>query len=115
MDAALNHRRLFLTGSRGSLAGVLARHFRAEPWRGYGPGPPQIFDMLDRGVPWDRAAASRTFWTAGNNKPIKMAMMAITTSNSINVKPTRFHRGKRSMQRTSRKSGPERTKKEHFA
>jgi hypothetical protein len=36
-----------------------------------------------------RAAASRTFWTAGNNKPIKIAMMAITTSNSIRVNPER--------------------------
>src|SRR5262249_29486849 len=38
---------------------------------------------------WVRAAASRTFWTAGTNKPIKMAMMAMTTSNSISVKARR--------------------------
>src|SRR5262245_20380747 len=36
-----------------------------------------------------RLAASRTFWTAGNNSPIRMAMMAITTSNSISVNPRR--------------------------
>src|SRR5438552_1145739 len=34
-----------------------------------------------------RAAASRTFCTAGRSRPIKMAMIAITTSNSISVKP----------------------------
>jgi hypothetical protein len=34
----------------------------------------------------DLAAASRTFCTAGNSKPIKMAMIAITTSSSISVK-----------------------------
>jgi hypothetical protein len=34
-----------------------------------------------------RAAASRTFCTAGNSNPMRMAMMAITTSSSINVKP----------------------------
>src|SRR5262245_54130630 len=34
-----------------------------------------------------RAAASRTFWTAGTSSPIKMAMMAITTRSSIRVKP----------------------------
>src|SRR5690349_21300948 len=33
------------------------------------------------------AAASRTFWMAGKSKPIRMAMIAITTSNSISVKP----------------------------
>ena len=32
-----------------------------------------------------RAAASRTFWTAGNRSPIKIAMIAITTNNSISV------------------------------
>src|SRR5579885_2620043 len=32
-----------------------------------------------------RAAASRTFWTAGTSRPIRIAMMAITTSSSISV------------------------------
>ena len=36
-----------------------------------------------------RAAASRTFWTAGNSRPIKMAMMAMTTSSSISVNARR--------------------------
>jgi hypothetical protein len=34
-----------------------------------------------------RAAASRAFWTAGSNMPIKTEMIEITTSNSINVNP----------------------------
>src|SRR5262249_24212325 len=34
-------------------------------------------------------AASRTFWTAGTSRPMRMAMMAITTSSSISVKPRR--------------------------
>src|SRR5262249_47526110 len=37
-----------------------------------------------------RLAASRTFCTAGSNSPIKTAMMAMTTNNSIRVKPPRF-------------------------
>src|SRR5262245_34123572 len=36
-----------------------------------------------------RAAASRTFWTAGRSRPIRMAMMAMTTSSSIRVKADR--------------------------
>ena len=36
-----------------------------------------------------RAAASRTFCTAGSNRPIRIAMMAMTTSSSISVKPER--------------------------
>ncbi len=34
-----------------------------------------------------RAAASRTFCTAGTRSAIKIAMIAMTTSNSISVKP----------------------------
>src|SRR5262245_50173320 len=48
---------------------------------------------------WARAAASRTFWTAGSNRPMRMAMMAMTTNSSISVKPRRLERGR--MARTS--------------
>src|SRR5258705_9523634 len=36
-----------------------------------------------------RAAASRTFCTAGSNSPMRMAMMAMTTSSSISVNAER--------------------------
>src|SRR5262249_48131891 len=36
---------------------------------------------------WARAAASRTFWTAGKSRPIRMAIMALTTSSSTSVNP----------------------------
>src|SRR5215470_4606055 len=36
-----------------------------------------------------RAAASRTFWTAGNKRPMRIAMIAITTNNSIKVNAER--------------------------
>src|SRR3954467_7579277 len=36
-----------------------------------------------------RAAASRTFWTAGSRRPIRMAMMAMTTKSSMSVKAGR--------------------------
>src|SRR5262249_18207915 len=36
-----------------------------------------------------RAAASRTFWTAGTSRPIRMAIMAITTNSSMRVNPPR--------------------------
>src|SRR5262245_58426724 len=47
---------------------------------------PHCFMLLTH---WVRAAASRTFWTAGRSSPIRMAMMAMTTSSSISVKPDR--------------------------
>ena len=39
-----------------------------------------------------RRAASRAAWTAGSSIPIKTPTMAITTSNSISVKPRCFCR-----------------------
>src|SRR4051812_39324223 len=38
---------------------------------------------------WDRRAASLADWTAGRSRAIRTAMIAITTSNSINVNPRR--------------------------
>src|SRR5262245_26241330 len=36
---------------------------------------------------WARRAASRAAWTAGSNRAIRTAMMAITTRSSIRVNP----------------------------
>jgi hypothetical protein len=36
---------------------------------------------------WARRAASRADWTAGNSREISTAMIEITTSSSISVKP----------------------------
>src|SRR6185312_5735533 len=40
-------------------------------------------------VQWMRRAASRADWTAGRSRAINTAMIAITTSSSISVKPER--------------------------
>src|SRR5262249_53201186 len=45
-------------------------------------------------VHWMRLAASRTFCTAGSNRPIRIPMIAITTSSSIRVNPRRAAWGK---------------------
>jgi poly(ADP-ribose) glycohydrolase ARH3 len=37
------------------MAETFARNYEVEPWRGYGAGPPQVFELLRRGVPWDQA------------------------------------------------------------
>jgi poly(ADP-ribose) glycohydrolase ARH3 len=39
------------------MAFEFARNYRAQPWRGYGAGPPQVFAALEQGVSWDEAAA----------------------------------------------------------
>src|SRR5262245_53903398 len=43
---------------------------------------------------WDRWAASRTFCTAGTSRAMRTAMMAMTTSSSIKVKPVRLRLGR---------------------
>lgn len=40
------------------LGDTFAAHLRAEPWRGYGAGPPQIFRAAQRGTHYAEAAAA---------------------------------------------------------
>jgi len=37
------------------MAHTFARNFELEPYRGYGPGPPHIFQLIRAGVAWDEA------------------------------------------------------------
>src|SRR5947208_2067137 len=65
-----------------------------------GANRPWVPSKLCRAIPiclrllvhCDRAAAWRTFCTAGRSRPIRMATMATTTSNSMRVKPRRARR-----------------------
>src|SRR5262245_36105926 len=52
---------------------------------------PSCFRLL---LHWTRAAASRTFCTAGKSRPMRMAMIAITTKSSISVNPRRGRSGR---------------------
>jgi len=38
------------------MAEAFVRNFEEEPWRGYGPGPPRVFQKIKAGIPWDSAA-----------------------------------------------------------
>lgn len=38
------------------MAETFARNYEEEPWRGYGAGPPQVFNLLRKGVPWNQAS-----------------------------------------------------------
>jgi poly(ADP-ribose) glycohydrolase ARH3 len=38
------------------MAETFARKYEEEPWRGYGAGPPQVFSLLRKGVPWNQAS-----------------------------------------------------------
>lgn len=43
---------------QGRLLGAFAAAYDEEPWRGYGPGPPEVFRLFARGVGWRLAASS---------------------------------------------------------
>ncbi len=42
----------------GHLARIFIRDFDAEPWRGYGAGPPAVFAQIKAGVSWHQAGKS---------------------------------------------------------
>jgi len=67
------------------MAGHLARNFTAEPWRGYGPGPPKVFRRLGKGVPWDEAGAT-LFGGAGsygNGAAMRIAPVAMVACSDL--------------------------------
>lgn len=63
------------------MAHHFARRYDAEPWRGYGSGPPQIFRMVQSGTPWDQAPASLFGGSGsfGNGGAMRVAPVAIAT------------------------------------
>ncbi len=61
------------------MAAVFARNYTREPWRGYGAGPPEVFRLIEQGVPWDRAAA-KLFGgrgSFGNGAAMRVAPVAL--------------------------------------
>ena len=67
------------------MAATFARNFEEEPWRGYGPGPPQVFRILRQGVPWDQAgralfAGGGSF---GNGAAMRVAPVALIAFQDV--------------------------------
>ncbi len=66
MTIALAESLLECEGFDGAhMAARFAADYRAEPWRGYGPGPPQVFRLVEAGAPW-QGAAQTLFGGAGS-------------------------------------------------
>ena len=57
------------------------RNYEAEPWRGYGPGPPRIFRMIRAGEPW-YGAADKLFrgGSFGNGSAMRVAPIGLLYS-----------------------------------
>jgi poly(ADP-ribose) glycohydrolase ARH3 len=61
------------------MAETFARNFEAEPWRGYGAGPPQVFRLIRQGVEWDQAgrALFNGAGSFGNGAAMRVAPAAL--------------------------------------
>lgn len=67
------------------MAETFARNYAREPWRGYGLAPPQVFRLLEQGVPWDQAA--RTMFggagSYGNGAAMRVAPAALVAFHDL--------------------------------
>ena len=65
------------------MAQTFIRNYEAEPWRGYGPGPPRIFRMIKGGEPWN-TAASKIYkgGSFGNGSAMRVAPVGLLYSNN---------------------------------
>jgi len=72
------------------LAETFAEAYRQEPWRGYGAGPPRIFAGIERGVPWDQAAAELYGGTGsfGNGAAMRTAPASLAAHPDLDAVAT---------------------------
>ena len=65
----------------GHMAQTFIKNYEAEPWRGYGPGPPRIFRMIRAGEPW-YSAASKLYkgGSFGNGSAMRVAPVGLLYS-----------------------------------
>lgn len=65
------------------LGRAFADAYAAEPWRGYGAGPPQVYALVARGMDFDAAAASlfNGSGSYGNGAAMRAAPVALPPSH----------------------------------
>jgi poly(ADP-ribose) glycohydrolase ARH3 len=67
-------------------AHVFMRNYDIEPWRGYGPGPPNVFRMIRAGEPWDKAAEKLYHGGSyGNGSAMRIAPLAVFYHNDLTM------------------------------
>lgn len=67
------------------VAATWAANYRAEPWRGYGPGPGQVFALHEQGIGWETAGQQlydgRGSW--GNGAAMRVAPVALLAFDDL--------------------------------
>jgi len=66
------------------LAQTFIKNYEAEPWRGYGPGPPRIFRMIKNGEAW-YSAANKLYrgGSFGNGSAMRVAPVGLLFSRNL--------------------------------
>jgi poly(ADP-ribose) glycohydrolase ARH3 len=66
------------------MAQTFIKNYKAEPWRGYGPGPPRIFGMIESGEAWG-SAANRLYQggSFGNGSAMRVAPVGLLYSYNM--------------------------------
>lgn len=66
------------------MAQTFIKNYEAEPWRGYGPGPPRIFRMIKSGEAW-YSAANRLYrgGSFGNGSAMRVAPVGLLYSHNL--------------------------------
>jgi len=66
------------------MAQTFIKNYDAEPWRGYGPGPPIIFGMIKSGEAW-YSAANRLYrgGSFGNGSAMRVAPVGLLYSRNL--------------------------------
>jgi poly(ADP-ribose) glycohydrolase ARH3 len=65
---------------------VFVRNYETEPWRGYGPGPPNVFRMIRAGEAWDKAAEKLYYGGSyGNGSAMRIAPLAAFYHNDLTM------------------------------
>jgi poly(ADP-ribose) glycohydrolase ARH3 len=69
-----------------ALGVAFADAFRAEPWRGYGSGPPQVFALVAKGLSFEEAAGSLFDGSGsyGNGAAMRVAPVGLLPAASDN-------------------------------
>jgi poly(ADP-ribose) glycohydrolase ARH3 len=67
------------------MAETFARNYEQEPWRGYGAGPPQIFQLLRQGVPWNQTGRMLFSGTGsyGNGAAMRVTPVALAYHENL--------------------------------
>jgi poly(ADP-ribose) glycohydrolase ARH3 len=66
------------------MAQTFIRNYEAEPWRGYGPGPPIVFGMIESGEAWYSAANGLYLGGSfGNGSAMRVAPVGLLYSRNL--------------------------------